>query len=249
MFGQRLGTTAIFRTHMTDYRPTIGITTYAANEQSEFTLPTHYVEAVRRGGGVPILLPPGESQLDVTLQLLDGLILAGGGDIDPDAFGGPSHPAVYQTDKDRDSMEIALARLVLDYSIPTLAICRGIQVINVACGGTLHVHVPDHFGDEISHRAPPRNPTPHPVQIAEDSRLAQITQATRCDAMSWHHQAVANIAPGFRVSAQAADGLIEAIESDAHPHLIAVQWHPELSADRDPIQQRLFDELIEMARQ
>jgi putative glutamine amidotransferase len=119
----------------------------------------------------------------------------------------------------------------------------------VALGGTLVEHLPDEVGDEVAHRLPPRKPTRHLVAIQPDSRLAAILATQQVDAASWHHQAIRQIAPGLRVVAQAPDGAIEATEAPGHPWLVAVQWHPELTAADDPTQQRLFAALIEAARQ
>ncbi len=153
---------------MTRIEPLIGITTYAANENHEVTLPVNYIESVRRAGGIPVLLPPGEQQIKSLLPHLSGLILAGGGDIAPECYGGESHPLVYMVDEGRDRMELSLAREVIQREIPTLAICRGIQITNVALGGTLYPHLPDHFGDSIEHRKPPREPTPHCIEVDQD---------------------------------------------------------------------------------
>ncbi len=224
--------------------PLIGITTYARDEGNQVHLPAEYVDAVRRAGGCAVLLPPGEPQLDVVLGKLDGLIIAGGGDIDPQCYGGVHHPSVYMLDRERDDMELALARRVLDSQLPTLCICRGTQILNVVLGGTLHVHLPDVVGETILHRAPPREPTPHPVEVDDSSRLAKLMGQTACEPMSWHHQAIDQLGTGLQVVARAADEVIEAVEYPNHPWLIGVQWHPELSAADDVAQQRLFDELV-----
>jgi len=224
--------------------PLIGITTYARDEGNQVHLPAEYIDAVRRAGGCAVLLPPGEPQLDVVLGKLDGLIIAGGGDIDPQCYGGTQHPSVYMIDRERDDMELAMARRVLESQLPTLCICRGTQILNVVLGGTLHVHLPDVVGETILHRAPPREPTPHPVQIEGSSRLAELMGQTTTEPMSWHHQAIDQLGTGLQVVARAADEVIEAIEYPNHPWLIGVQWHPELSAADDAAQQRLFDELV-----
>ena len=227
--------------------PLIGITTYARDEQNHVHLPAEYVDAVRRAGGCAVLLPPGEPQLDVVFGKLDGLIIAGGGDIDPQRYGSSQHPAVYMIDRERDEMELALAQRVLESELPTLCICRGTQILNVVLGGTLHVHLPDVVGESIRHRAPPREPVPHPVQVESSSRLAELMGQTGVEPMSWHHQSIDQVGTGLRVVARAADDVIEAIEYPSHPWLIGVQWHPELTAADDMSQQRLFDELIEAA--
>ena len=233
---------------MTRIEPLIGITTYAANENHEVTLPVNYIESVRRAGGIPVLLPPGEQQIESLLPHLSGLILAGGGDIAPECYGGESHPLVYMVDEGRDRMELSLAREVIQREIPTLAICRGLQITNVALGGTLYPHLPDHFGDSIDHRKPPREPTPHRIEVDQDSRLAAIMESDNVETMSWHHQALNQVADELHIVARAADGVIEAVELTGHPWFIGVQWHPELTSDQDPTQQNLFNEIVRQSR-
>ena len=224
--------------------PLIGITTYGQDEERKFPLPREYVDSVRRAGGVPVLLPPGESWVVDLLSSLDALILTGGGDVDPVHYGGQSHAAIYNLDDERDSTEFALARHVIETGFPTLAICRGLQVINVVRGGTLIEHLPDEVGEEVVHRLPPRDPTEHSIRVDPQSRLAEILGETEFIGASWHHQAVRTVAAGLTVVAHAPDGTIEAVEMPDHPWLIAVQWHPELTADRHPVHQRLFDEFV-----
>ena len=228
--------------------PIIGLTTYGRNEKNAYTLPAEYIDAVRRAGGVPLLLPPGETNLAEVLPLLDGVILSGGGDIDPALYGGEQHPTIYMIDAERDTFEVELTKAVLAKQTPLLCICRGTQVLNVALGGTLIEHLPDVVGEDIPHRAPPRLPTSHPVAVEPESRLAEVMGQMEVTTASWHHQAVRDLAPGLQVVAHAPDGTIEAVEMPNHPWLIAVQWHPELTAAKDTSQQRLFDALVEAAK-
>ena len=222
----------------------VGLTTYGCNQAGNYTLPADYVSALRRAGAVPVLLPPGEARVTSVLDRLDAVVFAGGGDIDPSVYGGNHDPTIYMVDRDRDEMEIALARLAVQRDIPTLAICRGAQIMNVALGGTLHTHIPHVVGEHVRHRLPPREPTPHPVTVEPDSRLARILGQTLTTPMSWHHQSIAKMATGLRAVAWAADGIIEAVEMPQHRWLLAVQWHPELTASTDSSQQRLFDALV-----
>ncbi len=225
--------------------PLIGITTYGVDEQRKFTLPREYVDSVRRAGGIPLLITPGETRFDELLSFLDGVILAGGGDIDPVRYRGQSHETIYSLDEERDSTELAFAQRLIDADFPTLAICRGIQIVNVVQGGTLIEHLPDVVGESVLHRLPPREPTPHAIRIEPKSRLAGLLGTTEVTAMSWHHQAVRKVADGFEVVARAPDGTIEAMEMSAHRWLIAVQWHPELTSASDPTQQQLFDRFVQ----
>ena len=224
--------------------PLIAITTYGRDEARAFALPVVYVEAVRRAGGVALLVPPGELHTDEVMERADGLMLTGGGDIDPAVYGGQTHETVYMVDADRDRMEMAMVKAAIADGLPTLAICRGSQVVNIALGGTLHVHLPEVVGETIKHRLPPREPVPHPVTVKPDTHVARILGQTECEPMSWHHQGIAELADPLRVTAHAPDGTIEAAELPDHPWFIAIQWHPELTAEKDPAQQNLFDELV-----
>jgi putative glutamine amidotransferase len=227
-------------------RVVIGITTYGRNDAGRYSLPVEYVSAVQRAGALPVLIPPGSPQPERYLDLVDGVILAGGGDIAPRHYGGDEHETLYGVDADRDALELALARAVLARKYPTLAICRGMQVLNVALGGTLIEHLPSVVGEQILHRKPPRDPTPHAVNVKPDSRLAALA-GTALEPQSWHHQAIRELAPGLSAVAHAPDGTIEAVELDGAPWLIAVQWHPELTAHEDSRQQKLFDALVAQA--
>ncbi|HET7559855.1 MAG TPA: gamma-glutamyl-gamma-aminobutyrate hydrolase family protein, partial [Limnochordia bacterium] len=229
---------------MSAFKPWIGLVTYGRDAGNRFSLPAEYVDAVRRAGGLPVLLPPGEPDLGALLSRLDGLILTGGGDIDPARYGGERHPTIYSLDAERDEQECALVRRVVAEGLPTLGICRGSQVINVALGGSLIEHLPDVVGEATLHRVPPRNPVPHPVTIAPGTRLHELV-GPGAEPASWHHQAVRALAPGLVAAAHAPDGTIEAVERPGHPWLLAVQWHPELTAAKDPIQQRLFDAFVQ----
>lgn len=229
-------------------RPLIGITTYGRDERGRYTLPSEYVDAVERAGAVPLLIPPAPDHAARYLELVDGVVLAGGGDLDPSHYRGSAHETLYGVDARRDALELALARALVQRGQPTLAICRGLQVLNVALGGDLIEHLPAVVGEDVLHRKPPREPVPHAVALKPGSRLAQVTGVTQARPMSWHHQAVRTVAPGLEVVATAPDGTIEAVELPVHPWLIAVQWHPELTAAHDPAQQRLFDALVAAAR-
>jgi putative glutamine amidotransferase len=227
--------------------PIIGITTYGRDRSGNFYLPGAYVEAVRKAGGVPILLPPGESKPDQILQLVDGLVFSGGGDIDPAVYGGSSHPSISRVDPERDAFEIALARKVLRKDTPVLGICRGSQLLNVATDGDLVTHVPDEFGFEVLHQGANGEEKEHLVQIVPQSRLAQIVGVSELSVVSKHHQAPRKIASAWRIVARAEDGVIEALEYEKHPWMVAVLWHPELSFE-EAHHQRLFDAFVKAAK-
>ena len=234
-------------------RPLVGITTYPPNPGDRYELPRPYVDAVRRAGAEAVLVPPGVTDPEALVQRLDGLVLAGGGDLDPELYGGAPHETVYAVDPARDEGELALTRVVLERETPTLAICRGSQVVNVALGGSLHVHLPEVVDGTVVHRKEPEElrgmpgPTPHEIEVDAGSFLATVMEATAVTPMSWHHQAVDRVGAGLRVVARAPDGTIEALEHESHPWLAIVQWHPELTAAGDPTQQRLFDALVAAA--
>ncbi|MGH8610705.1 MAG: gamma-glutamyl-gamma-aminobutyrate hydrolase family protein [Gammaproteobacteria bacterium] len=224
--------------------PLIGLTTYGRNAENRYTLPSEYVDAVRRARGVPVLLPPGDEHGERLVAAIDALVLTGGGDIEPQHYGSNGHATNYGMDAERDRAELAIARWAVDTGLPTLGICRGAQILNVMLGGTLVEHIPDAVGESVLHRAPQRLPVPHRVTVRPDSRLARIVGSTEFEVASWHHQALGKVAAPFATVAHAPDGTIEAVEIPEHPWLIAVQWHPELSAASDRLHQRLFDGLV-----
>lgn len=227
--------------------PIIGITTHSRNEAGEICLPGAYIDAVQAARGTPILLPPNQFDSERLLDIVDGLIFSGGGDINPLLYGGSAHHTIYLVDEDRDEFELALAKLAMSRKIPVLGICRGMQVLNVATGGDLVAHVPEVYGDHVTHRLDhPRRPFQHEVHIEPETQLANIIQDSTITVVSWHHQAVKNISPVWRVAAQADDGLIEAIEHQEHPWMLGVQWHPEMSLQFAP-HPRLFQALVNAA--
>lgn len=192
-----------------------------------------YLEAIRRVGGEPRPLDPAIDSPKHLTKNVDGLVLAHGDDIDPVRYGEAPHPTVQEAPVERDEYEIALVRRALDADLPILAICRGIQVLNVACGGTLIQDIPTQVPGALDHRVrEPRYAIAHDVWITKGSRLGDVMQESldqgdTCPVNSRHHQAVKHVAEGFEVSATAPDGVIEAIERPAARFCIGVQWHPE----------------------
>jgi len=227
--------------------PLIGITTYGRNKADHFSIPAKHIYAVRRAGGIPLAVPPGDPRPDILLDKVDGLIFCGGGDIDPNHYNGTNHETIYMVDEERDKGEFDLLKCVMDSGLPTFAICRGIHTINVALGGTLYEDLPDLVGDKVNHRLPPREPVAHVVNINPDTRLIQILNESEVSPMSWHHQGIKKLAPGLIASALAPDGVIEGIEMPDHPWLLGVQWHPELTAETDEKQQALYNAFINAA--
>ena len=204
-----------------------------------YAVPDAYVDAVRRAGGLPSVIHP----QDVDLDRADGLLLIGGGDVDPSRYGAAMTDKVYGVEPVRDDEETALLRGALERSLPVLAICRGIQVAAVAFGGSLIADLGDDGGFD-PHGVPGGDPHVHEVRLAPGSRVAKACGGTSVMASCHHHQGVADAGDGLVVTGWAADGLVEALEYDGAPWCVAVQWHPEDTAANDPAQQGLFDALV-----
>jgi putative glutamine amidotransferase len=210
-----------------------------------------YLAALERAGASPVVFSPRELDDDSARALLrsvDGLLFLGGPDVDPKLYGGVSHPSIVGTDADDDQFEIALARAALDDDVPMLAVCRGIQVLNVALGGTLiaDLHGIDGVG---AHGRPgtPNGAAENVVTLDAGSLLAKTTGVERITCSCHHHQALDRLGTDVRVTGRADDGVIEGVEVDG-AWALAVQWHPEDTAGDDPAQQRLFDALVTEAR-
>ncbi len=206
-----------------------------------------YVDAVLRAGGAPLLLPPvqDEPTLHALYARLDGVLLAGGGDIEPKHYGAMPHEHLGMIDPLRDTAELPLARWAVAEGKPILGICRGIQVINVALGGTLYQDLPSQVASELQHNLSYERQDwtypAHTIQIAPDSRLAQVMGLVDLPTNSLHHQAVCAVAPGLRAVAWAPDGVIEALEGVSSNFVLGVQGHPEaLQGAADPRWQALF---------
>jgi putative glutamine amidotransferase len=192
-----------------------------------------YMESVRRAGGEPIEVVAGGETPEQILARVDGLMLTGGGDVDPRLYGETPHGTFEAAETDRDAFEIALSRAAVANGIPFLAICRGMQVLNVAMGGTLIQDIPSQVPGALGHSVPePRFAIAHEVWVAKDSKLSEMLNdhmedGETCHVNSRHHQAVKQAAAGFEVTATSPDGVIEAMEKPDAPFCVAVQWHPE----------------------
>jgi putative glutamine amidotransferase len=203
-----------------------------------------YTNALAAAGLLPVVLPPVDPRLAVAaLNGVSGLVLTGGEDIDPREFGEEPHPATAEVHSGRDAYELALARAAAEHRVPTLAICRGIQVMNVALGGTLIQDIPSLAPSDTPH-APEgrREERTHTVSIDPKSRLASIVGGDTISTNSSHHQSIARVGDGLHVTGRAPDGIIEAIEStDRAWWMVGVQWHPEeLTATTEPWDRQLF---------
>jgi putative glutamine amidotransferase len=222
--------------------PRIGLTT-TKPDTDKFA---NYVRAIERAGGAAVPLIPGQVNAKDALNGLDALVLTGGGDIDPALYGSAKHEKTSDVDRARDDLEIDLVRRAKEIGIPTLCVCRGLQVLNVALAGTLIQHLPDEVGDDVPHVGSKGKDGLHTVEVDKSSHLSRILGTTNTTPASSHHQAIDRVAKGLRVVARSpSDGVVEAVEAEDHPWLIGVQWHPERSSE--PCQQRLFDDLVRAA--
>ncbi len=219
-------------------RPVIGICTaveqakWSVWDQPAALLPLSYVEAVQRAGAIVLMIPPDERSAEepqALLELLDGLILAGGADIDPASYGQDADPQTLGTVPARDAFEIALTHAAIERDIPVLGICRGMQLINVACGGTLVQHLPDRLGHQEHRRAPGRfDGSEHDVLLTDGSLAARAAGEALHQTKSHHHQGVDRLGEGLTVTGiSALDDLPEAIELADARFVLGVQWHPE----------------------
>ena len=218
-------------------RPVIGIC--AALERARWSvwdlesvlLPHNYVEAVQRAGAMGLLVPPDPALVDDpggVLDHLDGLMLAGGADIDPSVYGADCEVETVHTVPRRDAVEVALAREALARDLPLLGICRGMQLLNVACGGTLHQHVPHRFGHHEHLRVRGSfDGADHDVRLAAGSLAARVAGTQPRATKSHHHQGIDRVGAGLVVSGRAADDLPEALEDPTRRFVLGVQWHPE----------------------
>lgn len=228
-------------------RPVIGITTYAQEASwgvwnlPAALIPLDYVDAVERAGGRPVLIPPSEQGVAETLETLDGIVFSGGADIDPSLYGAERHPETDTPQARRDAGEMALLEAALERDMPTLAICRGFQLLNIARGGDLVQHLPDELRSD-EHKQVPGVFAQHPVEVKDGTRLSSMVGA-RSDVTSHHHQGIGRLGEGLVETAWAGDGTLEGVEDPSLRFLVGVQWHPEAGEDK-----ALFENLVEEAR-
>jgi gamma-glutamyl-gamma-aminobutyrate hydrolase PuuD len=230
-----------------DGRPLIGITSYAqparwgAWDLPAALVPLYYVESVDRAGGRALIVPPSTEAVDETLDVLDGIVFSGGIDVDPGRYGAGRHPATDPAQERRDAGELALLERALDRDLPTLAVCRGFQLMNVLRGGDLIQHLPEQVGHE-GHRETLGVFSEHPVEVKEGTRLASIVGARHEGVKSSHHQGVGRVGEGLVETAWAEDGSLEGLEDPSKRFAVGVLWHPEMEEDK-----RLFEALVEEA--
>lgn len=242
-------------------RPLIGIATQT-QEAIPGKLPAcwimgqRYARVLASLEGLPWfipLLPHDEATLRAIYERLDAVFLTGGVDVDPTTYGEERHALCDKADPARDWTEFTLIRWAIADRKPLFGVCRGIQAINVACGGSLYQHVPEQYPGTVKHDCFPSNPVytrdylAHSVSVQAGSRLARLVQTSEVVVNSMHHQGIKLLAPGLSISAQAPDGLIEGVEMTEAGYLMGVQWHPEELTDAHPTQRRLFTDFIEAA--
>lgn len=238
--------------------PLIGITALStrfidAPHSPIYALNQRYIMALQDVGGAPLMLPPAlkASALRAVFERLDGLLISGGGDVDPAHYGEEPCALLSDVHAERDETELALVRWAAESGKPLLCICRGIQVMNVALGGTLVQDIPTQIPNALLHMLDgavyPRGHIAHVIQIDAGTRLHNVLGSDRAGVNSWHHQALKRVAPGVRATACAADGIVEAIELPDHRFAIGVQWHPEWLYDQQPEMWRLFEALVKAA--
>ncbi|MBI4240604.1 MAG: gamma-glutamyl-gamma-aminobutyrate hydrolase family protein [Candidatus Rokubacteria bacterium] len=237
--------------------PLIGVstsTTFGKDPERAY-VNSAYLSAVQEAGGVPVPLPPqlDDRSIAELADRLQGLLLTGGGDLDPATFSEPPHPTLSEVSPARDRLEISLLRRFMEARRPILAICRGIQVLNVALGGSLYQDVASDPGTEIKHQqSEPRDQPTHQVKVVAGSWLARVLESEELEVNSMHHQAVKALGRGLLSVASAPDALVEGVElddPDSSHFVLGVQWHPEELVRRDPAARRLFRAFVDASRQ
>jgi putative glutamine amidotransferase len=227
-------------------KPIIGVS--ASIERQMISVSKDNLEAVCAVGGIPMVLPYLErlDEMREITEVIDGLLLTGGGDINPFLFGEEPHPSLGSITPERDELEVMLVQTMLAKNKPILGLCRGCQILNIAAGGTMYQDIYsqiDHGLLQHSQNAP-RDHATHYVFIEEGSLLRKITRHEKMAVNSYHHQALKQPAKGFVFSAKASDGVVEAVESQNHRFVLGVQWHPENMHRKDPISRGLFAAFI-----
>jgi putative glutamine amidotransferase len=217
--------------------------------RKDIALGFKYFEAIERAGGIPVIVPPlGPQAIEPLLSRLSGICIAGGPDIDPRSYGAASHPKLGPTEPELDRFELAVTWAARARCIPILAICRGAQMLNVALGGSLHMHLPDDAGDRVEHRRKgSEGPSAsHEIRVEPDSVLGRVLGTERTTVNSYHHQATRKLGRGLRAVAHADDGVVEGIELNGPDFVVGVQWHAE--AMDTPEQRALFEGFVDAAR-
>jgi putative glutamine amidotransferase len=231
-------------------KPVIGIGTdinVTPGKRDRAFVYTTYVDSLRRAGAIPVLIPPQPENAAEIIEDLDGILLAGGDDCDPAVYGEEPHPTLEPMDPRRQQNDMTLARIARQHNIPTLGICLGLQVMNVAAGGTLLQDINSQLETDIVHDSDPSERVRHDVRIESGTKLSNILPARQLNVNSSHHQAIKDIGEGLKVTAQAPDGIVEGLEDPHHPFYLGVQWHPE-DMPGESSASALFGAFVEAAR-
>ncbi len=232
-------------------KPLIGVTPIVNFEKQRYWLRPGYLDGIREAGALPVMLPltEDETELDRIVELCDGILFAGGPDVEPELYGEEALNESVEPQKERDDAETALFCKAFDRGLPILGICRGMQFVNVMLGGTLWQDLPTQHPSAVRHRQEaPNDSTTHDVTIESASGLFRAIGSERIAVNSFHHQAIRKPAPGLAVTATAEDGVIEAAELPTYPYLQLVQWHPELLWKVDENSRRLFRAFADACR-
>lgn len=243
---------------MSQRKPIIGITptpmedTQSPGTVTRHTLATSYVDAVEAAGGIPLIIPPQHGNSAAILDIVDGLLLSGGADIRPERYGDDTvHPMTYGVNDGRDDLEIELARGAVERDLPVLCICRGIQILNVALGGTLVQDIPDQYATDQEHAQSKsgirREDPAHSVRIAPGTLLARTYESETVEVNSFHHQALKDVAPSLEVNGTAPDEIIEAVARPESSWILGLQWHPEMMFREHPEHLKPFTALVQQA--
>lgn len=230
-------------------KPLIGVTS-DIDQNGDTLVQTRYIQAVRRVGGVPVILPVGLEAVEEVCERLDGLLLIGGEDVDPYLYGEEPHRQLGKVLPERDESELALIKHMADQDKPVFGICRGYQLMNVAFGGTIYQDIYAQLSEDLlqHHQATDLDFAFHSIDIVDDSKLAEWAGTSEVRVNTLHHQAVKEVKAPLVVTAVAKDGVIEALESTAHRFVVGVQWHPEAMVKRDDaLSLKLFEKFIEVA--
>ena len=234
-------------------KPIIGLTPSHDTNTNDLLIYHTYMRVISACGGIPVILPLEASEADLKqlVSQFDGFLFTGGPDVHPFLFGEETHPKCGNVSSLRDSMEMDLIPLVMEQEKPVLGICRGIQILNIALGGTIYQDLDSQFTCDIpvAHNQPFDHKSPsHTVEVLPNTLLAEITGESSLMVNSMHHQAVRDIAPCLEISGYAAGHLVEALEYPGYPFFLAVQWHPEHLWNRQPEEKKLFTAFIEACR-
>lgn len=239
-------------------KPLIGLTPTPETQVQEHgtfrlhTLNEHYSQAVINAGGIPVVLPSNNTEITALLDRLDAVIITGGGDIDPKHYNQEKHPKTDEIDKERDSFELEIVHEAISRDMPLLGICRGLQMLNVALGGTLHQDVPDLVSNAQQHKQQDEKVAfdkTYQTAILEDGEnpLRSLHSGKTVDVNTFHHQCIGKLAPELQIMASTEDGVIEAVYNPSMTFGMAVQWHPELLAQSHTEHQAIFGALVEAA--